>query len=191
MNQKNSISNSCRDAVNEIHSGDSIWIGGVRGAAAEFLTELAARDGQLKDITVIAAGAEVKAPCAELLQKSANIRFLFFSPEAVMQTYRRTGEDFIHADDDKIAALLCGVYGINVIVTPVCPPDESGFCALADRMAPFTGCVSGCGGILKRIALIDPDAVPAYGSNWSRLSQALLFRFYGDARGHELLRLAA
>ena len=191
MNQKNSISNSCRDAVNEIHSGDSIWIGDVRGAAAEFLTELAARDGQLKDVTVIAAGGEVKAPCAELLQKSANIRFLFFSPEAVMQTYRRTGEDFIHANDRKIAELLCEVYGVNVVVTPVCLPDENGLCAPAGKMVPFTGRVSGCGGVLKHIALIDPDAVPAYGSNWSRLSQTLLFRYYGDARGHELLRLAA
>lgn len=189
MNQKNLISKACREAVNEVHSGDTIWIGDTRGSAAEFLEELAARVGQFKDITVIAATGSAETPCAKMLRETENIRFLSFSPEAILQTYRTFGQRFITADNEKISALVCENFGVNIVVLPVCTPDEYGVCALTGNMVPFESYVSDYPGVLKHIALIDPHAAPTYGANWTQMNRALFFSFYGDAHGHDLLRL--
>lgn len=191
MNQKNLIGKSCKDAVNEIHTGDTIWIGDTRGVAAEFLEELLARAGDLRNITVIATACSKETTDTKKLREADNLRFLSFSPEVLLQTCSHFGPRFLTADSEKIISLVCECFGVNVVVLPVCVPDKNGICALAGNMAQFEGYVSAYPGVTKHIALIDPDAAPAYGASWTQLSKSLFFTFYGEACGHELLKLTA
>jgi len=151
-------------AASDIHSGDTLWLGGTIGAAGDFLEALVARAGELKDVTVIAITSRGGSAALETLKHEYGFRVLSFFSDALMQTFTEGDRcKFAASPAAKMISIICEKYGVNTVVVPLCPPDESGVCRVGAGESFVAPTVFGFSGVTKRIALLDPDMFPASG----------------------------
>lgn len=161
---KNMGTVSINAAANNIHAGDTLWLGGTTGAAGEFLEALVARAGELKDVTVIAITGRDGSAALETLKHEYGFRVLSFFGEALMQTFTEGDRcRFTASPAARMIGIICEKYGVNTAVVPLCPPDESGVCRVGAGESFVAPTVFEFGGVTKRIALLDPDMLPASG----------------------------
>ncbi len=73
---------------------------------------------------------------------------------------------FLTAPFEKLNALVCKTFGVNVVVLIVCRPDRNGACRVAGLMAPVSRCISAYPGVRAHIALVDEAAAPTYSADW-------------------------
>lgn len=153
-----------RNTADQIRSGDVVWVGGTEGAAADFLSALSARSGELRGVTLLVVAGAGSEPLLDQLRRGG-IRVLSFYKEALSETYRRRGcfgkYEIVTASAEKAVGLVCRQYGVNVMVVPVCQPKKDGSCAVDARQVLTARAVSRSAGIRTRIALVDYSLRPS------------------------------
>ena len=174
-----------RETANNIHSGDSVWVGGTEGAANEFLSALAARRNELKDVTLLVVTGSEPNKYLELLRHCGNVRVLSFYRDAITEAYRSGDrKEFLMSPAVKAIGLICEHYKVNTMVVPVCQPKADGSCAVDARQVLSALAVSKCPTITKRIALVDYSLKAA--SESFRLDDFDTIGLYGDFRTRDI-----
>jgi len=153
-----------RAAAGEICSGDTLWVGGSDGAAGVFLEALAARAGELENVTVLVVTGREPCPALETLKRAPGLRALSFFSEAVASCCTGMGRaELMAAPAEKMLSIVCRSFGVDTVVVPVTLPDGSGRCSVGQGAAFAAPAVCALPGVHKRVCLIDPKLIPASG----------------------------
>ena len=177
-----------RDSAAGISSGDVVWVGGSEGAANEFLSALCERKDELHHVTLLVVTGNGPSTALKTLRESKNFRVLNFYGEALRDAYNNSGcfgkYELVTAPAAKAISLVCLRYGVNVMVTPVCPPDKNGRCAVDARQVQTALAVSACPTVRKRIGLVDYHMKPS--RDCFRLDAFDVIGLYGDFRTRDI-----
>ena len=144
------------DAVNEIKSGDTVWVGSASSISTDFLDALSARQGELENVTILAEKGSL--PCAILdeLKYKSTFRVMSFFTEALSQTYAKGNKAaFFKFTAPKTIEAVCREFGVNTVAITVCQPDTDGNVNLGKAGNFVTPLINSYAGVTKRIAILD------------------------------------
>ncbi|MGI5985935.1 MAG: hypothetical protein GXY01_10990 [Clostridiales bacterium] len=149
---------SIKAAAAEIKSGDTVWVGNTSSISEEFLSALAERQNELKNVTILAAKGNRPCKILDEIKYKDSFRVLSFFTEALVQTYEKGDKvEFIMSSAAKSVAAVCKQFSINAIAIAVCPPDQDGYSSVGTSGGFITPSINDFPGITKRIAIIDPN----------------------------------
>jgi hypothetical protein len=146
---------SLESAAAMIKSNDSIWVGTAFGISVPFLDQLADRQKELRNVTIV---GESFLNCCKLLvdplyRDTFHIVSLY---EALPVNYlynMKNNIDYVKRPPGPYVKTIYKKYHINVMAFEVCPPDGGNNCDLGFTGGAITRHFSKCGGI--KIAIIN------------------------------------
>jgi len=148
---------SLEDAVAQIKSGDTIWMGSTLSIPSIFLDMLSDRYTELNNVTLL--GNTFINPSKMLTDPKYRNAFQVISFHKDLQFISPSGDsynmDYIKKPSGSYTETICDAFNVNVLVTEVCPPDEFGNCNLGTCGRDITPYINKHPSITKRIAVIN------------------------------------
>ena len=124
------MSISAEHAVENIKSGDSVFIHSAAAAPQHLIQKLYERKDELRDVTIYQIHTEGLAPYADEPVKAFKVKCLFVGPN-IRSAIQHGHGSYIPVFLSEIPRLFSsGTLPIDVALISVSPPDEHGFCSL-------------------------------------------------------------
>lgn len=124
------MSISAEHAVENIKSGDSVFIHSAAAAPQHLIQKLFERKDELRDVTIYQIHTEGLAPYADEAVEAFKVKCLFVGPN-IRSAIQHGHGSYIPVFLSEIPRLFSsGTLPIDVALISVSPPDEHGFCSL-------------------------------------------------------------
>lgn len=146
---------SAERAAAAIKSGDTIWVGDTTSNYNTFLEALVKRENELEDVTILLNKSTVPCTILDELRYKNTFHVISFFKEALIQTYKKDKIAFLQSESKAAVARICRQFGVNTLVSAVCPPDQDGFFNVGKAGVFITAIINKYPGITNRIAIID------------------------------------
>ncbi|MEG1190521.1 MAG: CoA transferase [Oscillospiraceae bacterium] len=146
---------SLKEAAEQIQSGDTIWLGSMLNIPNAFLYQLAKRNTELRDVTLLGNMLMMFSPLLRDPEFMKSFHLVSFEGYPL---FRGANTKHINCKQiPKEAQLqnICEMFKLNTLATEICPPDEQGNCDYGSFGADITAHINCYEGITKRIAVIN------------------------------------
>ena len=156
-------------AVRQISSGSNLFIQTAAAAPQQLIKALAARAGELKNVSIYQMHTEGEAPYAARGMEDVFRVKCFFIGANLRKAVQEGRADYIPVFLSEIPALFrSGEIKIDFALIQVSPPDEHGFCSLGVSVdiAPAVLETAGC-----IIAQVNPNMPRTHGGGFIHMSK--------------------